>query len=238
MLRRFIAKLYVISLFMKRPSKAKDLMRSALNSRGRNKVFVIGQNKTGTTSLEKAFKDLGFMVGDQRVAEILYDRHYFSSEFQPIVEYCRTAQVFQDVPFSRDNTYKVLDREFPNSKFILTIRDNAEQWYSSLTRFHTKLFGKNGNTPTVEDLRAATYVRLGFMYNVIRAHGTSEEDPYNREIMLKYYESYNQEVVEYFKDRPDDLLVINIAEKGAYKKFVDFLGVDSPYDNFPWENRT
>lgn len=80
MMRRLLTKLYVISLFMKRPLKAKGLIQSTLNSIGRKKVFVIGQNKTGTTSLEKAFKDLGFIVGDQRVAEILYDRHYFSSE--------------------------------------------------------------------------------------------------------------------------------------------------------------
>jgi len=228
----------MFGFYIKFPSRLKKMFSGAWRSRGRPKVFVIGQNKTGTTSLEKAFKDLGFVVGDQRVAEILYDRHYFKNEFDPIIEYCKTAEVFQDVPFSRPKTYEYLDREFPDSKFILTVRDDSEQWYSSLTRFHAKLFGKSGRLPTVDDLNLATYVRRGFMYNVIRAHGTSDDDPYNYKIMTEYYESYNKEVLEYFKDRPDDLLVINVSEEGAYQKFVEFLGVDSHYRDFPWQNRT
>jgi hypothetical protein len=56
--------------------------------------------------------------------------------------------------------------------------------------------------------------------------------------MVAHYERYNREVMEYFKDRTDDLLVINVGEGGAYQKFAQFLGVDSLFDDFPWENRT
>jgi hypothetical protein len=76
------------------------------------------------------------------------------------------------------------------------------------------------------------------MYNVIRVHGTTDEDPYNKDAMTAHYEQYNLDVMAYFKDRPIDLLVINVAEQGAYQKFVEFLGVDSTYDDFPWENKT
>jgi len=76
------------------------------------------------------------------------------------------------------------------------------------------------------------------MYNMVRVHGTPENDPYNKEIMVAHYERYNREVMEYFKDRTDDLLVINVGEGGAYQKFAQFLGVDSLFDDFPWENRT
>lgn len=212
-------------------------VKGTIKSKGHPKIFVIGLNKTGTTSLERAFLDLGYTVGDQRVSELLYDRYYFESEMGPILEYCRTAQVFQDVPFSKPETYKYLDEEFPGSKFILSIRDNSDQWYCSVVRFHAKTFGKGGRIPTVGDLREARYVRPGFMYNVIRSYGTTEDDPYNRKTLKSYYDKYNRNVIEYFKDR-DDLLVINVSEKGAYQKFVKFLGVESPYDDFPWENRT
>ena len=37
------------------------------------KIFCIGHNKTGTTSLTKAIKDLGFIVGNQREAELMFD---------------------------------------------------------------------------------------------------------------------------------------------------------------------
>lgn len=205
---------------------------------GKTKYFCIGRNKTGTTSIEKAFKDLGFIMGNQRAAEILFDKYYFEGHFEPIIEFCKSAQVFQDVPFSCPETYKHLDQAFPGSKFILSIRDDPEQWYQSLTRYHAKKFGLNGRIPTAEDLKNATYVRKGWMHNTVRLHGTPENDPYNKKIMLEHYEKHNREIIAYFRNRPNDLLVINLAEKNAYHRFIKFIGMESPHSNFPWENKT
>jgi len=205
--------------------------------KGKTKYFCVGRNKTGTTSLKMAFEDLGFVVGDQREAELLTHQFYFAGNFEPIIKYCKTAQVFQDVPFSYPDTFKYLDAAYPGSKFILSIRNDAEQWYQSIVSFHTKHFGY-GRTPSANDLRNSTYAKKGFMYNVVRVHGTTDNDPYNKEIMISHYNRYNQSVIDYFKDRPGDLLVVNLAEKGAYRRFVDFIGVQSPYPDFPWENRT
>ncbi|MDK9557243.1 sulfotransferase [Marinobacter sp. M216] len=212
--------------------------RNRYRAAGKVKYFCIGRNKTGTTSLKRAFEDLGFPVGDQRTAEILTGKYYFEGDFQPIIGFCRSAQVFQDVPFSYPETYKHLDEAFPGSKFILTVRDTPDQWYQSLTRFHSKMFGKDGNLPTTAELKLAPYVWPGFMYNVVRIHGTPEDDPYNKGIMVQHYKKYNDDVLKYFKGRPEDLLVINLAEPRSYDKFVEFLGVDSPYHDFPWENQT
>jgi len=205
---------------------------------GKIKYFCIGRNKTGTTSLKKAFENLKFIVGDQITAEELYDNYFFNNEFDPIIEYCKTAEVFQDVPFSYYKTLEYVDKAFPGSKFILTIRDDANQWYKSLTKFHAKGFGKNGRIPTVDDLENASYVRKGFMLNTIKAHETSKEDPYNEEIMCNHYNEHNESVLKYFKDRPEDLLVINLSDKDAYQNFIEFIGVDSTYTDFPWENKT
>src|SRR5690606_39066036 len=120
------------------------------------KIFCIGQNKTGTTSLQKFFEDHGYKVGDQPTAELLID-DYIARNWKPILKYCETAEVFQDIPFSNDYLYVLLDFYFPNAKFILSERDNADQWYNSITKFHTKLFGKNGNVPTKEDLQNGNY---------------------------------------------------------------------------------
>jgi hypothetical protein len=202
------------------------------------KIFCIGRNKTGTTSLKKAFEDLGFIVGEQLEAEIIADKFFFKGDFQPIIKYCKTAQVFQDVPFSWPKTYKYLDEAYPNSKFILTIRDDADQWYQSIVSYHSKLFSSNKHAPTTKDLKNASYVKKGFMYNTVKLHGTPDSDPYNKDIMVKHYERYNREVIEYFKDRPEDLLILNISTVGSYSKFIDFLEVSSTERDFPWENKT
>ncbi len=207
--------------------------------RSNTKIFIIGRNKTGTTSIRKSFKDLGYIVGDQRRAELLYSS-YMKSDFNPIIDYCRTAEVFQDYPFSYSETYKHMDKAFPKSKFILTIRDSAEQWYDSLTNAHSKKFGKEGSLPTKRDLKNTTYVEKGWMWKIFSFFYNPPDlnDIYNKENLIETYNNHNNEILKYFKNRPEDLLVLNIGKNGAYQKFIDFIGVESPIRNFPWENKT
>jgi len=202
------------------------------------KIFGIGNNKTGTTSLKKAMADLGFKVGNQRVAEMMLQQ-YANRDFRPLIKYCKTAQFFQDFPFSKPFTYIVLDYEFPDSKFILTIRDSPEQWYNSLINFHAKLWGKGGRVPTKEDLKEANYIYKGRPWDSNRVYAiTPEDDPYNKELLIQSYINYNNQVVDYFKHRPKDLLVLNVAKSGAHRKLCDFLGIKTDENDFPWENRT
>ena len=211
----------------------------ALTLQHKTKIFCIGRNKTGTTSLQKAFLDLGYRVGNQRRAEIIYDRHVRDGNFKPLLDYCKSAQVFQDVPFSQFRTLKHIDEAFPNSKFILSVRANAEEWYESVVRFNIKLFGVDGRLPTAEELKQVRYVRKGYNYENIKFHyNTPDNDLYNRSIMTAHYDSHKKAVIEYFKDRPNDLLVINLSESESYRKMLDFLGIQSPYTEFPWENKT
>jgi hypothetical protein len=205
---------------------------------GGGKIFCVGRNKTGTTSLERAFKDLDYVVADYVPAKLLTDEFYFERRFTEFVEFCKGAQVFQDVPFSYPYVYVYLDQVFPGSKFILSVRDDAEQWYRSITRFHGKLFGTDGATPTAEQVKNATYGKFGFGYNIMKVHGTSDEDPYNKQTMIDHYNAHNKAIEVYFEHRPDDLLVVNLAKPEDYKRFVEFLGVSSPHTAFPKENVT
>lgn len=209
-----------------------------LRSLGKQKIFGIGLNKTGTTSLKVAMDELGFIVGHQRTGEKLME-DWIKRNFKPVVKYCKTAQFFQDAPFSKPYTYVVLDHEFPNSKFILTVRDSAEQWYNSLTKFHAKKWGKDGRLPTKEDLKQASYIEKGWAWKMNRiSYNTPESDPYKKDVLIKFYEDYNTSVKEYFRHRSYDLLVINVAQDGAYKELCDFLECEPVRDEFPWKNKT
>ena len=128
---------------------------------------------------------------------------------------------------------------FPNAKFILTIRDDFEQWYDSITRFHSKNWADGVRMPTVEDLKKAAYRYKGDAYVVNRLMFTSpESEPYEKESLRRYYESHNHAVVEYFRHRSDRLLVINLAESSAYSEFCSFLKLDPIGSDFPWLNKT
>lgn len=213
------------------------LVQNAARVIGKPKIFCIGRNKTGTTSLAKALTELGILVGEQNLAErLIHD--WARRDFRRLALYCLTAQAFQDVPFSWNDTFRAMDERFPHSKFILTMRDTPEQWYNSLVKFHAKIFG-DGQNVKLDDLRRSNYVYPGWAYEANRmSFKTPEEDPYNKETLIAAYNAHNQTVIEYFRHRPNDLLVLNISQPGAYDRLCDFLGKPRMGKDFPWENKT
>jgi hypothetical protein len=64
------------------------------------------------------------------------------------------------------------------------------------------------------------------------------DNPYDKDILITHYEKHNQDIINYFKGRPDDLLIINLSEKDTYLKFCNFIGVVPKRKTFPWENKT
>ncbi len=201
----------------------------------RGKVFVIGMNKTGTTTMKKALKSFGYSVGNQAAAELIYDQDYFRGDFSRLINYCESADAFQDQPFSAPNTYKALHAAFPRAKYILTVRNSADQWYDSLCRFHSKKFGKDGRLPTSQDLQEATYRRPGFMTNFVKLHGTPTGDPYHKETLINNYCAHIREVRSYFVHN-ENFLEINVAQPGDWGRLAEFLGRKSSLGAFPHEN--
>ncbi|WP_322764348.1 sulfotransferase [Cyanobium usitatum] len=200
------------------------------------KVFCIGFNKTGTTSVRVALEELGYRVASQPVAE-LFITDWARRDFSRISDFCQTADAFQDIPFSLPYTYQTLDASFPGSKFILTIRANSEMWYHSLVVFHSKLFG-GGKMPTEDDLARADYCYRGWVLFAMRTiYAYPAGDPYNKKCLIRAYESHIASVQEYFSGRSADLLTVDLATKASYQRFCKFLGKTPLRPFFPWENR-
>ena len=215
------------------------LSSGTIRSVGKPKVFCVGRNKTGLTSIKQAFQELGFIVGSPKISSRLHlFQRWAVRDFRRLFLFCLTAQAFADSSFSLPFTFQALDQRFRGSRFILTVRDTPEQWYSSLTRFHAALFG-DGTVPTLDDLKQADYGYKGFMYKFNRTvYNTPESDPYNKEILIAHYNAHNDAVKEYFRHRPGDLLILNVAEPDAYNKLCDFLGKPRMNSEFPHKNKT
>ena len=203
----------------------------------KTKIFCIGRNKTGTTSLEKAAIDLGLVTNIQSEAEQLF-KPYLERSFEKIIKHTRKAEFFQDIPFSLPYTYQILNHVYPTAKFILTERDSPEQWVESFINFQKEVNGKNGKLPSKEELLLNKRVYEGFAYWTKNdVFQTSDDNLYDRNKLLKHYINYNKEVKHYFRFK-DNLLVINIAERDSYKKFCAFIGKKPLYKSFPWQNKT
>lgn len=179
---------------------------------------------------------LGYDLAPQREAEILVDR-YLAGDAQSFISYIRTSgSAFQDVPFSIPGFYKYAYSNFKNSKFILTVRDDSDQWYDSMIDFHSHLFGK-GNVPKKEDLRTAEYVAKGWIWRLHSfIYPIHEDDPYDRSVLQKVYDQHRSDVEMYFANKPNQLLIVNLADPESKEKICAFLGKPVPKANIPWVN--
>jgi hypothetical protein len=202
------------------------------------KVFCVGRNKTGTTSIDRALRDLGYRVAPQEPAEWLTEK-WSKRDFRELSRFCLKYDAFQDVPFSYPFTYQQMDQSFPNAKFVLTVRDSADEWYRSVARFHSKGTGGKG-VPSAEDVKAHPYRYRGFVWDCQRLlYGISEEQAYDPDIYKAHYEAHNAAVIDYFRWKPGKLLVLNVKESFAYWNLANFLGKSVAKDAaFPWENKT
>ena len=128
-------------------------------SKSYDKVFVIGMNKTGTTTLYATLKDLGFEMGDSKVGEVMAAEYFQTDSIRNLNNYIESAQAFQDVPFSIPGFYKQLAENYPKAKFILTIRSSSEQWLNSLKKYQTvRLSPKSNQHITEGDIEKSNYV--------------------------------------------------------------------------------
>lgn len=204
----------------------------------KQKIFCIGHNKTGTTSIKFALEDLGYKVGVQSKAELLMD-DWAVRDFRRIVQYCETAEAFQDVPFSLDFTYQVLDYVFPDSKFILTVRNNADEWYQSLVRFHAQIMGVEGK-PAADALKKFMYQQQeGWLWRAQQyIFGIDEATLYDEKIYKAQYTNYNDQVRKYFRLRQNDLLILNLENPDSMKFLCNFLGIKYEGQKMPHLNKS
>jgi hypothetical protein len=204
---------------------------------GKQKIFCVGHNKTGTTSIQTVLGDFGFMVGAQGEAEILM-ADWIVRDFRRIIEYCKTADAFQDVPFSLGFTYQIMDHAFPGSKFILTVRNNVDEWYDSLIGFYSKITSTQG-IPTADDLKKYTGGGEGWLWRFQKhVYGATEETLFNENLYKSYYTNYNNQVVEYFRYRPQDLLILNLSDRSAMERLCKFLGIKYTGQAMPHLNKS
>jgi len=200
------------------------------------KIFCIGRNKTGTTSLEKVLKEFGYKMGSQTEGEKLIT-YYKDYNWKPIIKFCKTAEAFQDAPFSWPYTWQILYEYFPKAKFILTVRDE-ESWYNSQVRFHSKQFSDGISPPNKNCLKNAEYNYRGYLWDVFEAvWKTPKSDLYNKSDFIESYRCHNKSVIHFFKNKPN-FLILDVSDKNSYKKLSNFLEKKPIHLEFPHLNKS
>ncbi len=179
------------------------------------KIFCLGFQKTGTSSLAKALKGLGFTVGSAHVQlnkRIRWDSEDLDQEISEMVlNIAKGVDVLEDSPCPF--LFQELDEAFPHSRFILTERD-SDSWLQSYQNYFP-----DRNNP----LRR-------WMYGVDRFSG-------NEATYRALFERQNAKIKAHFTDRQDDFLVMNLPNGDGWPELVNFLGKDF-LKPFPHANKT
>jgi hypothetical protein len=157
-----------------------------------HKVFGLGLSRTGTTTLTQCLRILGYRVKHYYPSRVFAKPEHVESNLIGSYGFFHSRQAFTDFPTPL--IYPLLDRQFPGSRFILTVRDSGE-WLASLAALfrHGPKWG-----PWEARLHK-------------RAYGIESEEAFDPRAAKRAYLRHNEEVRSYFKDRPEDLLVIDIT---------------------------
>jgi hypothetical protein len=90
---------------------------------------------------------------------------------------------------------------------------------------------------SLKALKEAEYCYKGFAYETKAfVYDLPGDDPYDKETLISHYHFHNRCVRDYFRNRPEDLLVLDVSETEAYRKLCEFLNREFDGREFPWEN--
>ena len=107
----------------------------ARRNRSPQKVFLIGFMKTGTTSIGRSLRQLGFAHNDlQRFADHVL---FSSGRYDELIAFSQKFESFEDLPWSRPEIIRLMDQTFPGSKWIYSERDE-ESWKKSWVKWNLK----------------------------------------------------------------------------------------------------
>jgi hypothetical protein len=208
----------------KKPLEIQEILdlKAALNFIGefdskKEKIFCIGLSRTSTKSLTYAINNLGYNVihypvDEQTFLELINGNYRFSL----LDDYDGIADITV-APF-----YRELDKIYPNSKFILTVRDKAS-WLESVKLHWDERPPFNDPKEEEIHLKIRRFLRAS-------AYGVYK---FARERLSNVYDTHLSDVLEYFKDKSDSLLVIDICSGEGYEKLCPFLGIPMLDQEFP-----
>lgn len=184
------------------------------------RLFGVGMHKTGTTSLASALNILGYQTlhwNTPRQARTIYEDMMSVGKSVTI----ERQDAACDLPVAI--LFRELDAAYPNSKFILTIRDEVD-WLLSV-----KNHWSQSRNPWRSDWDQDCFSHR--LHTILYGRKS-----FHLDTMLERYRRHNAEVLAYFRDRPTDLLVMDT--QGSWEALCRFLDTPVPDVQYPRLNKT
>lgn len=176
------------------------------------KVIGVGLNKTGTSTLKTCMYQWGFK-------HISYDldafKAYRNKDWKYLWKITDVHDSFENWPWAL--MYEQMYEWYPDAKFLLTVRKDAETWFKSLSN-HGKRMG-----PLVD------YEQYIYGYAI-------PDD--NQAAHLRFYQEHNAAVEAFFTDKPGQLMKLCWENGDGWPQLGRFLNLAPPATEFPHANKT
>lgn len=160
-----------------------------------------------------------FVGPDYYIRDGIRVEKYFPPTFDkvtpshPLWKYIEHYDIMMDLPYCF--LYKEIHQYFSDSKFIHSIRP-SDEWLSSLERYDMLHPTSVGNQQL--------WMFAGYPYNPpFKPFKWNQE---NRDRLINTYETHNQNVIDYFKDYPDNFVCVETPlDKQDSENVAKLLGI-------------
>lgn len=215
-----------------------DIIKIPTNKK--SNVICLGLNRTGTTSLKSGLESLGYNVmweglGHQFIQSDVWNKDY--SSLSSIINN-PAFNAYEDLPFSLKGIHPEIFKIDPEAKYILTIRD-AKKWARSVMNFykeHLPYLGNRLSSPQIYDHQYAgieSFITHNYTQAMFDSWGiTSQENL--EENLIRIFNEHKKEILDFFKDKPNSLYVLDVSQGNSFKKLATWLGEKTNENNFPW----
>ncbi len=171
------------------------------------KVVGIGLNKTGTKTLRTMLTAWGYRnrtYDSNTTTESPSFDLLQAGNIEQLIRLMDEYDSFEDWPWPL--LYREIDQRYPDARFILTTRKDADTWYRSLCNMAVRI----GPFPLFEK----------HVYGAAMPQG-------HRQQYVACYQQHNAQVREYFRDRPGKLLEVCWELGDGVPEVAAFLGTDA-----------
>ena len=199
------------------------------------KIICAGLSKTGTTSMARALRVLGFTVYDWPEHSTIHGDEWLDIYLRGKLP--DFASMYGDVDAVTDLPpafwYQEISEAFPDARVILTVRDNEDVWLKSFVR-HTDLDQNLNGSGFVAKMLIRWGLRRKFYTLIDALNGAAfgSLSPESSVLFKKKYREHNERVQAMIPRKK--LLVFNVKE--GWKPLCDFLECEIPDQEFPWQN--
>ena len=121
-----------------------------------------------------------------------------------IRNYVNKFDALTELPFCCDYNFKDFYNMYPDAQFILTTR-NEDKWLNSTIKYKRM---------------------MDIIIDKFPGYGMFTKNFKKFDFSIDSFRKYNKDVIDFFEDKQDQLLVMNIPDGDGYEKLCKFLNVE------------